>query len=64
MRECLKTGQVAICEECEGMVKPDIVFFGESVRSEPRGRLKALEESYRLTLTILPAAATLSPVCP
>ncbi|KAI0947190.1 hypothetical protein AcV7_009679 [Taiwanofungus camphoratus] len=31
MRECLKTGQVAICEECEGMVKPDIVFFGESL---------------------------------
>ena len=32
MRHALKTGEIAKCPECDGLVKPDIVFFGESVR--------------------------------
>lgn len=39
MRYALKTGQIAKCPECEGLVKPDIVFFGESVRTLSRPQL-------------------------
>ncbi|PCH40120.1 NAD-dependent deacetylase sirtuin-2 [Wolfiporia cocos MD-104 SS10] len=31
MRECLKTGTIANCNQCGGLVKPDITFFGESL---------------------------------
>jgi NAD-dependent histone deacetylase SIR2 len=32
MKEKVKAGEVPRCEDCDGLVKPDIVFFGESVR--------------------------------
>jgi NAD+-dependent protein deacetylase SIR2 len=32
MKENVKAGKVPRCEDCHGLVKPDIVFFGESVR--------------------------------
>jgi NAD+-dependent protein deacetylase SIR2 len=31
MRECIKAKIVPTCDTCEGLVKPDIVFFGESL---------------------------------
>ncbi|KFZ03697.1 hypothetical protein V501_09323, partial [Pseudogymnoascus sp. VKM F-4519 (FW-2642)] len=31
MIECVKSGDIPHCEECEGLVKPDITFFGESL---------------------------------
>ena len=36
MREMIRTGDVPTCQqlECEGLVKPDIVFFGEQLPEE------------------------------
>lgn len=31
LKERFRTGEVAKCEKCKGLVKPDIVFFGESL---------------------------------
>ena len=31
LRDQILRGEVACCDECGGLVKPDIVFFGESV---------------------------------
>ncbi|KAI0074023.1 NAD-dependent deacetylase sirtuin-2 [Panus rudis PR-1116 ss-1] len=31
LREQIKKGEVARCEQCGGLVKPDIVFFGEAL---------------------------------
>jgi hypothetical protein len=31
MKECVKEERIPRCETCKGLVKPDIVFFGESV---------------------------------
>ncbi|KAI5303188.1 hexokinase A [Ascosphaera pollenicola] len=31
MRQAVEEGRVVHCEECNGLVKPDIVFFGESL---------------------------------
>jgi len=31
MKNHIKLGQIAICEKCDGFIKPDIVFFGENV---------------------------------
>ena len=33
LREHILSGSIAVCDECEGLVKPDIVFFGEQVRT-------------------------------
>ena len=32
LREHINAGDVAKCNSCDGLVKPDIVFFGEAVR--------------------------------
>jgi len=32
MKEYVKEGRIPRCKTCKGLVKPDIVFFGESVR--------------------------------
>lgn len=34
MRDHIKKKKIALCTECGGLVKPDIVFFGESVRCD------------------------------
>ena len=31
LKEQILAGEIAYCYECGGLVKPDIVFFGESV---------------------------------
>lgn len=31
LREEILAGTIATCDECDGLVKPDIVFFGEQV---------------------------------
>ena len=31
MLENIRTGTVAICENCQGYAKPDVVFFGENL---------------------------------
>ena len=33
MRECIEQKKIARCDKCKGLVKPDIVFFGEAVRA-------------------------------
>lgn len=33
MREHIREKRIPTCKNCEGLVKPDIVFFGESVRN-------------------------------
>ena len=37
MREAVERGDVVRCNKgaCDGLVKPDIVFFGESVSASP-----------------------------
>ena len=55
MRHALKTGEIAKCPECEGLVKPDIVFFGESVRGFLHRMLPSLlsiyHQSFRKSFT-------------
>lgn len=36
LREQILRGEIAYCYECGGLVKPDIVFFGESVSAARR----------------------------
>ncbi|KKK12201.1 hypothetical protein ARAM_003807 [Aspergillus rambellii] len=31
MKVAIATGEVPLCEQCQGLVKPDIVFFGEAL---------------------------------
>ncbi len=31
MKEAVENGDIVRCAQCDGLVKPDIVFFGESV---------------------------------
>jgi len=31
LKDQIKTGEIAKCKQCKGLVKPDIVFFGESL---------------------------------
>ena len=33
MKEAVEKAEIVRCAECGGLVKPDIVFFGESVRA-------------------------------
>ena len=33
MKEVVMKMEIPKCEKCKGLVKPDIVFFGEGVRS-------------------------------
>ncbi|CCM03508.1 uncharacterized protein FIBRA_05642 [Fibroporia radiculosa] len=68
MRTSLKTGVIAVCPECEGLVKPDIVFFGEALpqrfhHSVPQLRKADLLFVIGTSLTVQPFAslATLVP---
>ncbi len=42
LKDEILRGEVARCDECGGLVKPDIVFFGESVSTEHK-RLQSWE---------------------
>lgn len=42
----IKSGTIAHCEACDGLVKPDIVFFGEAVS---HGKTSHVPNSIRLT---------------
>ncbi|KZT73749.1 NAD-dependent deacetylase sirtuin-2 [Daedalea quercina L-15889] len=72
MRHALKTGEIARCPECEGLVKPDIVFFGESLpqlfhKSVPNLRTADLLFVIGTSLTVQPFASLASLVpahCP
>lgn len=35
LREHILNATIAQCDQCDGLVKPDIVFFGESVSNDP-----------------------------
>lgn len=53
--------EVPLCEACGGVIKPDIVFFGENVRWLPEAATLAEESDLMLvlgsSLTVYPAAA-------
>ncbi|KAF8895637.1 DHS-like NAD/FAD-binding domain-containing protein [Infundibulicybe gibba] len=42
MKRCIKDQRIPRCEECNGLVKPDIVFFGESLPKNFIGSLPDL----------------------
>ncbi|KAH9936341.1 DHS-like NAD/FAD-binding domain-containing protein [Fomitopsis serialis] len=72
MRQALKTGEIARCPECDGLVKPDIVFFGEALpqlfhQSVPNLRNADLLFVIGTSLTVQPFASLASLVpahCP
>ncbi|KAH9950567.1 DHS-like NAD/FAD-binding domain-containing protein [Amylocystis lapponica] len=72
MRRALVSGKIAKCAECEGLVKPDIVFFGEALpplfhRSVPKLREADLLFVIGTSLTVQPFASLASMVpesCP
>jgi NAD-dependent histone deacetylase SIR2 len=45
MRDHVSRGEVPHCKECKGLVKPDIVFFGESLPEAFRARSKHAREA-------------------
>ncbi len=44
--------RVPLCDECEGVIKPDVVFFGESLDSQVLGRSATIASSSDLMLVI------------
>jgi len=72
MRDALLKGEVAHCEVCNGLIKPDIVFFGESLpslfhTSIPKLRSADLLIVIGTSLTVQPFASLASMVpesCP
>jgi NAD-dependent deacetylase len=60
MREMIVAQEVASCSACSGVVKPDIVFFGEPVQGMPEAERVAAESDLFLvigsSLTVYPAA--------
>ncbi len=44
--------RVPLCPECEGVIKPDVVFFGESLDAQVLGRSAAIASSSDLMLVI------------
>ncbi|THH27995.1 hypothetical protein EUX98_g6190 [Antrodiella citrinella] len=72
LRKEIHLGVVATCEECEGLVKPDIVFFGEQLPAEFHRSIPTLRQADLLivmgtSLTVHPFAslATMVPdSCP
>ncbi|KAJ8907255.1 hypothetical protein NDN08_003736 [Rhodosorus marinus] len=51
-KEAIRQASVPYCTECEGLVKPDIVFFGESLPDKFYGNLTRDMESADLCLVI------------
>ena len=43
VRECVKHAKVPRCEKCDGLIKPDITFFGENL---PSRFFESLDVSY------------------
>lgn len=48
--------QVPVCERCGGLLKPDVVFFGESV---PRARVQAAMDALQASDAVLVAGSSL-----
>lgn len=48
MKEVVMKMEIPKCEECKGLVKPDIVFFGEGVRPKFYTEILARLTSYLL----------------
>jgi NAD-dependent deacetylase len=44
--------RVPLCEDCEGVIKPDVVFFGESLDAEILGRASTIASTCDLMLVI------------
>ncbi|SDD34366.1 NAD-dependent protein deacetylase, SIR2 family [Cupriavidus sp. YR651] len=49
--------EVPVCERCEGLLKPDVVFFGESV---PRDRVEAGRQALELSDALLVIGSSLT----
>ncbi|KAI0822345.1 DHS-like NAD/FAD-binding domain-containing protein [Trametes gibbosa] len=72
MKRAVETGEIVKCEACGGLVKPDIVFFGESLpqvfqQKVPRLRSADLLIVIGTSLTVHPFAALtglVPAVCP
>ncbi|KAI0755058.1 DHS-like NAD/FAD-binding domain-containing protein [Daedaleopsis nitida] len=72
MRSAVEKGEVVHCESCGGLVKPDVVFFGESLPEFVSQSLPKIDSAYLLfvigtSLTVQPFAklAALAPErCP
>ncbi len=59
-REWTSTFRVAACERCDGVLKPDVVFFGESVAPAVVERAYALVESAEALLVVGSSLAVFS----
>ncbi len=44
--------RVPLCEDCEGVIKPDVIFFGESLDPEILGRASSIAAGCDLMLVI------------
>ena len=59
----MRAGEVPVCDKCGGIVKPDIVFFGEGLpeyaltEAEREARAADLMLVLGTSLTVYPAAA-------
>ncbi len=60
VEKLLETAEVPACEKCGGVIKPDVVFFGENVRHLPEAEALAEASDVLLalgsSLTVYPAA--------
>ena len=59
--EAYKTGKVAYCKSCSGVIKPDILFYHEAVTEDALIRMKQEATSADLLL-ILGTSLSTSPV--
>jgi NAD-dependent histone deacetylase SIR2 len=62
MLDCIKRGEVAVCERCKGYAKPDITFFGEDLPAAFTSAVGRLQEADLLlimgtSLVVFPFAA-------
>ncbi|KAK0202078.1 class I sirtuins SIR2 family protein [Desarmillaria ectypa] len=72
MKENIRNKEIAFCEKCRGLVKPDIVFFGESlpdkfIHAIPSVKMADLLLIIGTSLTVHPFASLAGlaePLCP
>ena len=61
LRDHMAVRDVPVCETCQGVIKPDVVFFGENVRHLDEAERLAVQSDLMLvlgsSLTVYPAAA-------
>lgn len=53
----MQTFRVAACERCNGVMKPDIIFFGDNV---PRERAESVKDSVEGSDSVLVLGSSLS----